>query len=192
MSKAVLISIHPKWCRKITNAEKIKIFPRDKTIEVKTIEVRKTRPMKIRPPFPCLIYCTIDYENMYYDVKRKCVLNGKVIGEFICDVIVEYPYPFSYDKTDCADTLIQLGCLSIDEVWEYGKGKTLYGWHISDLKIYDEPKELSEFRTICKYGDDYPCHICNKAKRDNHNILYCDNTLKRPPQSWCYVEAEND
>ena len=35
---------------------------------------------------------------------------------------------------------------------------TFYGWHISDLKIYDTPKELSDFG------------------------------LKRPPQSWCYVE----
>lgn len=159
MSKAVLISIKPRWCRKILNAEKIKITPRDKTIEVKTIEVRKTRPMKIRTPFPCLIYCTIDdYENLYYDVKRKCVLNGKVIGEFICDEIACYQVPFDYIETDCSVSLTQFGCLSIGEVWEYGKGKTLYGWHISDLKIYDEPKELSEFG------------------------------LTRPPQSWCYVE----
>jgi predicted transcriptional regulator len=150
MSKAVLISIKPRWCRKILNAEKIKMFPRDKTIEVKTIEVRKTKPMKIRTPFPCLIYCTIDYDNMYYDFKRKCVLNGKVIGEFICDEIYNLWAGYTGDVGD--------DCMTYDEFEQYLDGKMGYGWHISDLKIYDEPKELSEFG------------------------------LTRPPQSWCYVE----
>ena len=43
MSKAVLISIRPKWCEKIANGNK-------------TIEVRKTRP-KMDTPFKCYIYC---------------------------------------------------------------------------------------------------------------------------------------
>ena len=148
MSKAVLISTKPEWCRKIVIREKI-------------IEVRKTKP-KIKTPFKCYIYCTKDNYVMYYDFKfaLKCALNGKVIGEFVCDGIVDYWRPFSYTSADCSIGLIKFGCLSIDEVWEYGKGKTLYGWHISDLKIYDEPKELSEFG------------------------------LKRPPQSWCYVEKQ--
>lgn len=179
MSKAVLISIKPEWCDKIIK-------------EKKTIEVRKMKPT-IELPFKCFIYCTkgaTTSDNLWItDLSGYNHLgNGKVIGEFICDDIHGYWYPFGYNKTDCSVILTKLGCLSIDEVWEYGKGKTLYGWHISDLKIYDEPKELSEFRTICKYGDDYPCHICNKAKRENDHILYCDNALKRPPQSWCYVE----
>ena len=46
MSKAVLISIRPKWCEKIASGEK-------------TIEVRKTRP-KLHTPFKCYIYCTKD------------------------------------------------------------------------------------------------------------------------------------
>lgn len=76
MSKAVMISIRPKWCEKICNGEK-------------TIEVRKTRP-KLETPFKCYIYCTLpkyphedfiatDYPNpQFYG-------GGKVIGEFICD-----------------------------------------------------------------------------------------------------------
>lgn len=44
MSKAVLVSIRPKWCEKIVNGEK-------------TIEVRKTRP-KLETPFKCYIYET--------------------------------------------------------------------------------------------------------------------------------------
>lgn len=40
----VLISISPKWCKKIASGKK-------------TIEVRKTRP-KCETPFKCFIYCT--------------------------------------------------------------------------------------------------------------------------------------
>ena len=47
MSKAVMLSIRPKWCKKIVNGEK-------------TIEVRKTRP-NIATPFKCYIYCTMDH-----------------------------------------------------------------------------------------------------------------------------------
>lgn len=42
MSKAVMLSIRPKWCEKIVNGDK-------------TIEVRKTRP-KMETPFKCYIY----------------------------------------------------------------------------------------------------------------------------------------
>ena len=44
MSRAVLISIRPKWCEKIINGEK-------------AIEVRKTRP-NLKTPFKVYIYCT--------------------------------------------------------------------------------------------------------------------------------------
>ena len=45
MSKAVMLSIRPKWCEKIASGKK-------------TIEVRKTRP-KLETPFKCYIYCTL-------------------------------------------------------------------------------------------------------------------------------------
>lgn len=190
MSKAVLISIHPKWCEKIANGEKI--ISIEKTIDIKTIEVRKTRP-KIRTPFPCYIYCTkgaTTSDNLWItDLSGYNHLgNCKVIGEFVCDKIIKV----NCDGVDLFDdeTKQYIGkecCLNVAEYHKYTLFKS-FGWHISNLIIYDKPKELSEFRTICKYGDYYPCHICNKAKRDSRHILYCDNTLKRPPQSWCYVE----
>jgi len=145
MSKAVLISIKPEWCEKIANGNK-------------TIDLRKTRP-KVETPFKCYIYCTKD-KHGWFDFLKKERLDGKVIGEFMCDEdgIVNFWYPYGYNKRDCSAILRAFACLSANEIWEYGKGKTLYGWHISNLKIYDEPRELSEFG------------------------------LKRPPQSWCYVE----
>lgn len=84
-------------------------------------------------------------------------------------------------------------CLSAQELFDYiGVGKHLYAWHISDLKIYDKPKELSEFYTIDESGSDcccgcvwhetpleeMPCRTCTGERR----YLY------RPPQSWQYVE----
>ena len=72
-------------------------------------------------------------------------------------------------------------CLLCDEIAGYGKGKMLYGWHITDLKIYDKPKELSEFKTGCK-----GC----KERDTYHCKFYCygERPITRPPQSWCYVE----
>ena len=92
MSKAVMLSIRPKWCEKIASGEK-------------TIEVRKTRP-KIDTPFKCYIYCTIGGQDLNIPISQErlmrdyletgsmkslnCPLgNGKVIGEFTCDRIYE-------------------------------------------------------------------------------------------------------
>ena len=69
-------------------------------------------------------------------------------------------------------------CLSAQEIFDYvGIGKHLYAWHITDLKIYDKPKELSEF--------EFP--------KDNIHLSYRKRNqyfkgITRPPQSWCYVE----
>lgn len=172
-NKAVLISIQPKWCELIASGKK-------------TIEVRKTKP-KLKPPFKCYIYCTKPREKIFYhgeyynDLLYKdfwsdellcgCTmgdaLNGKVIGEFVCDRI---------DTIDIIDdpvmTYIRVNqlsqhpdicitaetCLNINQLQRYLNDKKGNGWHISDLKIYDEPIELSGFG------------------------------LTRPPQSWCYVE----
>ena len=64
------------------------------------------------------------------------------------------------------------------------KGKTLYGWHISDLKIYDNPKECSEFRKPCDRFLD--CCTCRRLVHNEY--MSCDNKITRPPLSWCYVE----
>lgn len=40
-------------------------------------------------------------------------------------------------------------CLSAQDIFDYiGIGKHLYAWHITDLKIYDTPKELREFKNL--------------------------------------------
>lgn len=174
MSKAVMISIRPKWCEKICSGEK-------------TIEVRKTRP-KLQPPFKCYIYCTMDHpyisvscgelDKLNYRTNTVGRCNGKVIGEFICDRIYGLA-PLNH----APDDVEQQACLTREEIVRYLKG-TGYGWQISDLKIYDTPKELSKFsrpfeNCIDKVCDEFGCASCEYGGH-----------IKRPPQSWCYVEEQ--
>lgn len=187
MSKDVMLSIRPKWCEKIISGEK-------------TIEVRKTRP-KQNPPFKCYIYCTegrpdlnipISQEQLMRDYLEtgsmkslNCPLgNGKVIGEFTCSSVTNLfsNSRFWLDEDDILHT-----CLSVAEMRKYANGANgLYGWHISDLKIYDKPRELRDFKKInrdCFYAD------LGLAKRDCPDCKNSGCFLERPPQSWCYVEV---
>ena len=178
---AVLISIRPKWCEKIVNGEK-------------TIEVRKTRP-KLQTPFKCYIYCTMDHpyisvscgelDKLNYRTNTVGRCNGKVIGEFTCERIA----PITYDggrlwcPTNAAFS--PATCLSQAEIIAYiGDKGRCYGWHISDLRIYDAPKELSEFKTLCRVDAD-----CCACPYYNYTKMGCDGrVIGRPPQSWCYVD----
>lgn len=193
---AVLISIQPKWCGLIAS-------------EKKTIEVRKTKP-KLDAPFKCYIYCTKPHTknpNEILEIHSGGKIhkaNGKVIGEFVCDLIANYEAELWDDKTferirelyehdDFTETgeyeyktiadngddfwqenmLCKASCLTVTEMRNYlGKGfSEFYGWHISNLVIYNEPKKLSELRGLRKTKFGYePLRIT------------C------PPQSWCYVE----
>lgn len=174
MNKAVMISIKPEWCKLIAKKQK-------------TIEVRKTRP-KIKTPFKCYIYET----KGLYRGSGGCLFQGlgKVIGEFVCDYIEEYSSVQSKIK-DCKDCLeyqisLQKLCedihLSIHEFCSYGNRNPLYGWHISDLVIYDKPKNLYEFS---KHDNTYD-NAFGWAFDDRQKNVQ----LTRPPQSWCYVEVK--
>ena len=201
--KSVLISIRPKWCELIASGEK-------------TVEMRKTRP-NIQTPFKCYIYCT----------KRKMVTcsevngNGKVIGEFICDKLtyVEARIDDNGEKHLAnANFLLRKSFLSEKQMFDYlynADRKTGGGWawHISDLKIYDKTRDLSEFwayneelhkrydseEDFCCYNDtnEYGEALTDCGDAYN-NILNCYRCweewsgwchhVTRPPQSWCYVE----
>lgn len=194
--KSVLISTRPKLVEKICH--KIGEDETGKAIYEKRIEVRNTAPQEV--PFKCYIYETKgQYVKFTHGAHTKYGYGcGKVIGEFICDKVDEYnfhnglvafnsmglPSGFYGSYLIFADDYKSM-CLSYDEVKNYGKGKTLYGWHISDLKIYDKPKELSEFCIPCKVS-------CENCKNPLYFECWCEEKGKkivtRPPQSWCYVE----
>lgn len=169
MSKAIMLSIRPKWCEKIASGEK-------------TIEVRKTRP-KLDTPFKVYIYCT--QSGVALGAWGK---HGKVIGEFTCDRIDRLaPANEPYGIYDIDDDYVLQTCLENGALWDYGHGTSLYGWHISDLKIYDKPRELREFKKSnrdCFYAD------LGLAKRDCPDCKNSGCFLERPPQSWYYMESD--
>lgn len=195
--KAVLISIKPKWCEKIANGEK-------------TIEVRKTKP-KLETPFKVYIYCTNDRKvfldsdcnNKFWTEKNyggEHYYNGKVIGEFVCDEITPL---FNVATTswellagnvhEYAKGLVRMARLTEKEMHEYAKGKNCFAWHISDLKTYDKPKELSEFKkqNFCYKSGDLETLGCWEGGCVRQELGECDgrySVIERPPQSWCRVE----
>ncbi len=183
-----MLSIRPKWVEKIANGEK-------------TIEIRKNRP-KLATPFKCYIYCSAGGDKLWVrdaawrerwmngpiaflvnakDCGEMNLGNGRIIGEFTCDRIYELA-PLNH----APDDVEKQACLTREEIVNYLKG-TGYGWHISGLRIYDTPKELSEFKPVCRV--DFGCRAClhyDYAKMD------CgEKVISRPPQSWCYVDDAN-
>lgn len=207
--KSILISIKPKWCELIANGKK-------------TIEIRKTKP-RIDTPFKCYIYCTKEKiigdfilckskelsdlfgfnvtvgVNKGFAKEDDWKLKGKVIGEFICDNIKEFYPTMNLNELDISHVyIVDNSCVDMAELFKYANGKALYGWHISNLKIYNKPKELREFIPNCtglQNGEctDFKNTSCPCQEKDYNidgtvNVCTCTNRMNRPPQSWCYVE----
>lgn len=192
--KSVLISTRPKLVEKICH--KIGEDETGKAIYEKRIEVRKTAPKEV--PFKCYIYETKgQYVKFTHGAHTKYGYGcGKVIGEFICDrIICSQAYFDSQGKNHLTNVFpddIKKTCLDEYDLWDYIAGKAVkanqmydgYLWHISDLKIYDKPRELSEFRKPCDRFLD--CCTCRRLVHNEY--MSCDNKITRPPLSWCYVE----
>lgn len=220
MSKAVLLSIRPEWCKFIWAG-------------MKTVEVRKTRPT-LETPFKCYIYCTKapkklitifrdgeeSYDEEIYHGKTKFITwDGigvpddidsamqMVIGEFVCDKIDKLVHVGTMMDINIltldgwykpADALLQAACLTEETVKKYLQGRNGYGWHISDLKIYDKPRDLDEFSRFGFFGMGRSNCVCGNWRCENYEqseshmipptckIDGC--SICRPPQSWCYVE----
>ena len=159
VSKSVLMSIQPKYCYHIDAGRK-------------TIEIRKSRP-KGYWSGKVYIYCTkgkdiflgVDYDtndNPVFIKSPGISFYGNrsvVIGEFTCRKIEQIHMDDDGDY-EISDDDLCYSVLSRRFLKEYGNGTPLYMWRISDLVIYETPKELSEFGKT------------------------------RPPQSWCYVDKE--
>ena len=185
--KSVLISINPKWCELIASGKK-------------TVEVRKTQPI-IATPFKVYIYET---KSLYKPNGCRCFYEGRgqVIGEFVCDKI--YDITPHFDTPTFPNQYIcgweygkEFDCFSFEELTSYLNGKKGYAWHITDLVIYEKPKELGEFKTFCKtFLEGDRCEDCKYFIDGRRGYEYdegncsCDGLkpLERPPQSWFYVE----
>lgn len=184
--KAVLASIQQKWCNKIAKGEK-------------TIEVRKTCP-KIETPFKCYIYCTKSKKKTRINLLDNALGGGMVIGEFVCDKIFNICIEMS-NPEDLPGCPFPYTGLTDKEILQYlGNGNTGYGWHISDLKIYDKPKPLRRFHKPCPYklpdgtrmNVPCPCDKYTHEFDEETGLICCTRRMKKPPQSWCYVEELQD
>ena len=191
--KAVLISIRPNWCKLIWSG-------------MKTVEVRKTRP-KLETPFKVYIYCT-GHEGWIMKSPRAGVqkMDSMVIGEFVCDKIDQLthvgavssnkPYKLYIETPDFqyeyADELLQAACLTEAVAEKYLKGGDGYGWRISDLKIYDKPKSILDFHRATDKTKLW-CEKCAIGGKKGTACAFCYGLdglrIRRPPQSWCYVEV---
>ena len=187
--KSVLMSIQPYWVFLII-ARKMG-WNIDKE---KTIEVRKNFPKDKDWNRNVEIYCSKDKKSFskipkeYQPLMEKFL--GKVIGEFVCDRIDDFSR-WEYDYFSLLRHINLFAGTNGDYKFlnYYLKGqKNGYGWHITDLKIYDTPKDLSKFKKAgwLSYDDWlyglYPNTHCT------YDALAKRFEISKPPQSWCYVE----
>lgn len=139
----MLMAIRPEWVEKILSGEK-------------TVELRKRKPERAGAdwgkPFQVLVYCS---QRKKLKNKDGVEMQGKVVAEFTCDLML---LVYDKDRKKLNHLGMKSACVNLDELKEYSQGDPVFGFHISNLKVFDQPKELRD------YG------------------------VKRAPQSWVYVE----
>lgn len=216
MSKAVLMAIQPKYCELIASGKKTievrKTIPKLGTPFKVYMYCTKGKHEAL------WWYHDRYYYDTQFPNNRPNKANGKVIGEFTCYDIGEYEtefYPkgqkqvyeaiYQYNEDEEVwepvltndslqeDQFAEDTCLSIEDFRNYlGAGEIrFYGLCISDVVIYDEPKELTSFYRPCPYEekDDISCFLCDKSGyRPDNAELDCFYFCEKPPQSWYYVE----
>lgn len=204
---AVMLSIRPEWCEKIISGEK--------TVEVRKTKPKLEPPFKCyiyctkqREKTKCGInfICTDDLfrlpsgkikvgysgELMLHPTEnwdQNNFLNGKVIGEFVCDAIFDFCFECN-DWKALNPIEVPFTALSDRQIVEYlGNGKPGYGWHISNLVIYDKPLEIRSFmRKPCVFAASCGACVHSRWSEENYSkFIGCSFEVKRPPQSWCYV-----
>lgn len=189
---------------------------------IKKIEVRKSQPKADDWDKETYFYMSKDEKSFakipkeFQEKYRKHF--GKVGLKFVCDNI--YPIKNQYSGFVVANAtqgetneIARQSCLYLGDMVSYLRNKDGYAWHISDLVIYEQPKELSEFwaynaelNKLFNEGEDYcawgRCETENGCSNDcdTENVLHCYqcweewngwcHRLTRPPQSWCYVEEK--
>ena len=216
--KSIMISIQPQCVYKILNKEKL-------------VEIRKTKP-KCELPCKVYIYCTkpkkwwafsnwgATSDELVWKIKDKVKmcnglevwdddcekLNGKVVAEFTLNKVDTLERDLNdwlpKNRYDISNELLKNINLNQEQLWNYGQGKILYAWHIDNLKVYDKPKELSEFSGFIpnnkceKHENGFACDKCDAYDKEHDTCLalyYCRKPIKRPLQSYCYVEElENE
>lgn len=159
---------------------------------IKTIEVRKRKPSIEDWDKKTWFYMSKDEKSFskipkeFQEKYRKHF--GKVGMRFVCDKI---------DKIfQCNSAWVQEhACISREEYFKYlglpynshFDSKGAYAWHITDLVVYDEPRELRDFKPYNRKEED--CKFSHLGLAIPKCKDCCECYVKRPYQSWGYVEA---
>ncbi|MCH5179890.1 MAG: hypothetical protein J1F32_01595 [Erysipelotrichales bacterium] len=206
--KAILISIQPKWVEKILNGEK--------TIEIRKTIPKCDFPIDVyvyctkSSIHDALVVNSYGAKYMYA-INRETAIpiggymgNGNVVAKFTLNKVEQICVFDNGSIQNWNYNDLEKSCLSYDEVSNYiGKGKTGYAWYIDNLQTFNFPMELSDFHKIGfseeltdleSSQEDYigmECYanhenVFDKLFKDLHQE-YC---IKRPPQSYQYVEVE--
>lgn len=217
-----MISIQPQYVEKILNG--------GKTIEIRKTKPKcelpckvyiyctksKTKYLRKLEAYNKTTFITENKDVIGQTDKVKSILgeyatfcesggfNGRVVAEFTLNKVDTLERDLNdwlpKNRYDISNELLKNINLNQEQLWNYGQGKTLYAWHIDNLKIYDKPKELDEFYGAkeCPYKDwgdvnnigcwEYCCEMFSRGE-----CRFGHLKLERPPQSWCYVEElENE
>ncbi len=189
--KAILMSVHAKWCALMMNGKK-KVEVRKGTALYKAIQ-------KLIDEYgyaDIYVYCT-KKEELFYDLvcgkrfyfnlpnrnKNKVyrLSNGMVVFKFRCykveELFIKYGVGWQTKTIKGKEQIEKLTQLSVFQLFEYCGRKTSTAIHISDLEVFDKPKELSEFEHY------------NLTEKSYRRFPHCDFNLTKAPQSWQWIEV---
>ena len=206
--KSILISDHAKWCALMMNGKK-KVEVRKGTALYKAIQklideygyaefyvcctkgnydiVRESSPYSNVPHYTCVkINKKLSKDLPEYEYSSR----GKVAFKFRCYKVEEIET--SHDRFDEEiwystgsmeeEDILEHSCLNSDELDNYLYGEKGTAIHISDLEIFDKPKELSEFKS-------YKKNIVNTKINGMVFETELDNSIIKAPQSYMFIEA---
>lgn len=198
--KSILISIRPEWVEKILNHRKT--IELRKTAPRAWADYLSSKSFEKPTPIDVYIYCTngkpLTRLGTLWNGDRKtdvfslsyppnATYNGKVVGKFKLRKVDMFDMGANqskdYQTFDDYKEILKDACLSKRELEDYLGCRMLdmachfYAWHISDLEVFDEPKELGEFS-----------YLVRKFHVDGFVVpLY--GKVAKAPQSWQYVEV---
>lgn len=202
--KSILISIHPEWVEKIANG-------------IKKLEIRRSKPRRELPIDALIYCTNGDKELWLSKNDRRCFttmkghapftlvplqeayyhLNGKVVGKFRLKKVEEFVYGNAVESVDeeCVeaklnhhdfDQLLKQAAMTREQLEAYAPIH-FYAWYISDLEIFDEPKQLEDFYSTDATKFKGIEEMAEESKKKYQDQFY---KIKSAPQSWRYVEVE--
>lgn len=223
--KGILLSIKPKYVAKILNGEKTieirKKFPSDYVgwVYIYCTKWNKNeclipdlQPDKVYHPLTEKLHrgvYSIVEENAIWNDCKKYILNGKVVARFWCDKVEEIACEQldngvgkdTFFYTDSVCDITKDSCLETSDLINYlgismkDGGIVGYAIHITNLEIFDKPKEIKEFRRYCDKHFSWwtnRCLDCKAYTPDTDIEDYCNKNklaLTRAPQSYCFIEV---